>query len=248
MIAALLGLVAGLIIGSFIAALTWRWPQGRSIATGRSRCDHCDVVLAPRDLVPVISHLVLRGRCRHCRTPIARRHMAIEIAGAGVGALAMALHPDMAGVVGAAFGWLLLALVVLDMEQLWLPDALTLPLLVAGLVAGLWLQPAMPDRVIGAVAGFASLAVIAAGYKAATGRVGMGGGDPKLFGAIGAWLGWAALPLVLLLAALLGLALVARDRLAGRMVGRHSRVPLGALLAAAAWWLWLVSPALQWLP
>lgn len=248
MTAALLGIVAGLIIGSFIAALTARWPAGRSIAAGRSRCDHCDAVLTPRDLVPVISYLVLRGRCRHCHSLIAPRHLVIEIAGAGIGALALALHPDATGVAGAAFGWLLLALLVLDVEHLWLPDALTVPLLAAGLLAGLWLPPALFDRVIGAVAGFASLAGIAAGYKAATGRVGMGGGDPKLFGAIGAWLGWAVLPLVLLLAAVLGLALVLRDRLVGRAVGRQSRVPLGALLAAAAWCLWLVSPALQWLP
>ncbi len=239
---AALGLVAGLILGSFIAALTARWPQGRSIATGRSRCDHCDAVLAPRDLVPVFSYVMLRGRCRACGGRIAPRHLAIELAAGGIGALALALHPDGGGVAGAVFGWGLLALLVLDSEHLWLPDALTLPLLAAGLAAGYWLPPALADRAIGAAVGFATLALIAFGYKALTGRIGLGGGDPKLFGAIGAWLGWTLLPLVLLLATSLGLALVGYDRLAGRAVTRHSRVPLGSLLAAAGWLLWLVGP------
>ena len=242
--AALLGLVAGLLFGSFIAALTVRWPQGRSIAAGRSRCDHCDAVLAPRDLVPVLSHLLLRGRCRQCGGRIAPRHMAIEIAAAGIGAAALALHPDSAGVAGAVFGWILLALLVLDIEHMWLPDALTLPLLVLGLNIGLEMPPALVDRFIGAAAGYATLALIAGGYKGMTGRVGMGGGDPKLFAAIGAWLGWVALPFVLVLAATLGLVLAGHDRLAGRAVTRHSRVPLGALLAAAAWALWLAGPLL----
>jgi leader peptidase (prepilin peptidase)/N-methyltransferase len=245
---ALLGAVAGLILGSFIAALTARWPQGRSVAAGRSRCDHCDAVLAPRDLVPVLSHLALRGRCRHCGGRIAPRHMAVEIVAAVIGAVALAAHPDMAGVAGAVFGWMLLALLVFDIEHMWLPDKLTLPLLALGLIAGFWLLPSLGDRAIGAAAGYASLALIAFGYKALTGRTGMGGGDPKLFGAIGAWLGWAALPFVLFLAALLGLALVGYDRLAGRAVDRHSRVPLGALLAAAAWALWLVGPLVGYRP
>lgn len=243
---ALLGLLAGLIFGSFIAALTQRWPQGRSIAAGRSHCDHCHAVLTPRDLVPVLSFALLRGRCRHCGAAIAPRHLAIELAAGGMGALALALHPDAAGLAGAAFGWALLALLVLDIENFWLPDALTLPLAALGLLAGLWLSPPLADRAIGAAAGFASLALIALAYKSLTGRVGLGGGDPKLFAAIGAWLGWMALPFVLLLAASLGLALVARDRLAGRPVTRHSRVPLGALLAAAAWAFWLAAPLLDW--
>lgn len=240
MIAALSGLLAGLIIGSFIAALTWRWPAGRSIAHGRSRCDHCDATLGPRDLVPVLSHVLLRGRCRHCGAAIAPRHLAIELAAGLVGALALALHPGPAGLAGAVFGWGLLALAILDVEHFWLPDRLTLPLLLTGLIAGVWLAPPLLDRAIGAGIGFAALAGIAAAYKARTGRDGLGGGDPRLFAGIGAWLGWAALPLVLLAAAALGLVLVGVDRLRGRPVTRHSRVAFGALLAVSAWPIWLV--------
>ncbi len=237
---AALGLIAGLIFGSFIAALTQRWPQGRSIAAGRSRCDHCDTVLPARDLVPVISFIALRGRCRHCGAAIAPRHLGIEIAAAGIGVASLALHPDVAGLAIAGLGWALLLLVITDVEYFWLPDAVTLPLGLAGLAVGL--PPALSDRLIGAAAGFASLWLVAAAYKALTGRTGLGGGDPKLFAAIGAWLGWQLLPPVLLLAALLGLALVGYDRLSGRPVTRYSRVPLGAMLAAAAWPMALAAP------
>jgi leader peptidase (prepilin peptidase)/N-methyltransferase len=233
------GFLAGLVFGSFIAALTSRWPAGRSIAAGRSRCDHCDAVLGAHDLVPLASFMALRGRCRHCGEAIAPRHPAIELAAGAIGAVAMLAAPDVTGVLGAGFGWALLALAVLDVEHFWLPDTIVLPLGMAGLAASLAGPPALVDRLIGAAAGFAVLAAIAAVYRYRTGRTGLGGGDPKLLGAIGAWLGWTALPFVLLGAATLGLVLVAGDRLRGREVTRHSRVPLGALLAAAAWALWL---------
>ena len=234
------GAVAGLIIGSFIAALTWRWPQGRSIAAGRSTCDACGQVLGAFDLVPVLSHVWLRGRCRHCGVVIARRHLLIELAAAGIGAVALALHPGAVGVGGAVFGWGLLALAVLDVEHYWLPDRITLPLLALGLAAGVWLAPALVDRAIGAAIGYASLTLVGGGYRRVTGRIGMGGGDPKLFAAIGAWLGWFPLAFVVLLAALLGLALALADRLRGGAVGRHSRLAFGALLAVAAWPFWLL--------
>jgi leader peptidase (prepilin peptidase)/N-methyltransferase len=242
MIVALLGGLAGLIIGSFIAALTSRRPQGRSIAAGRSCCDSCGAVLGPHELVPVISFIVQRGRCRHCGAAIPPRHLAIEIAAAGVGAASLALHPGAWGLAGAVFGWALLTLLVLDAEAMWLPDRLTIPLALAGLAATYALSMPITDSLIGAAAGWASLGGIAAAYKALTGRTGMGGGDPKLFAAIGAWLGWFLLPVVLVFAAMLGLLLVGYDRLSGRPVTRHSRVPFGALLAAAAWPLWLAGP------
>lgn len=238
----LLAGLMGLIIGSFVAALTMRWGQGRRISDGRSRCDNCDTPLGPAELVPVLSYVLQRGKCRHCGVPIAPRHLAIEIAAAGVGIASMALHPDSYGVAGTVFGWALLALLVLDVEHMWLPDRLTVPLGLTGLLVGYWLGLPLTDLLIGAAAGWASLAGIAAGYKALTGRTGLGGGDPKLFAAIGAWLGWLPLPFVLLLAATLGLALVGYDRVSGVTVTRHSRVPLGALLAAAAWPMWLARP------
>lgn len=236
---AALGFIAGLILGSFIALLTQRWPAGRSVVGGRSHCDDCGATLAARDLVPLFSMLALRGRCRHCGSVIAMRHSWIELAAGGIGAGAMGLHPGLPGVAGAVFGWGLLTVAILDVEHFWLPDRVTLPLAALGLLAGLATAPPMGDRLIGAAAGYLSLAAVAAAYRAATGRRGMGGGDPKLFAAIGAWLGWMALPIVLLLAALLGLALVGLDRLRGRAVDRLTALPFGALLAVAAWPAWL---------
>ena len=238
-IAAILAAILGAIIGSFIAVLTRRWPTGGSIVRPRSHCDTCHTPLTAIDLIPILSFILLRARCRHCGAAIAPRHLGIELAAAAIGALALALHPGLPGLFGAFFGWALLALAILDIEHFWLPDRLTLPLLAAGLLIGLAVAPPLPARLIGAVTGFLALAALAAGYKALTGRTGLGGGDPKLLAAIGAWLGWAALPLVLLLAASLGLGLVALDRLRGRPVTRQTRVPLGALMAAAAWPLWL---------
>lgn len=236
MAAALAG-VLGLVLGSFIAGLTWRWPRGVSSLSGRSRCATCSGKLGVRDLVPVFSWLVQRGRCRQCGAAVPVRHLAIEVAAAIICVVSMLVAPGPAGLI---FGVGLLVLLVLDTEHFWLPDAVVLPL--AGL--GLWLGMGdITARTIGAVAGFAALWLIATAYRRLAGRDGMGAGDPKLLGAIGAWLGWAALPLVLLAASLLGLALVALDRLRGRAVARNTMLPLGALMAAAAWPMWLLLAA-----
>ncbi len=232
--------MAGLVFGSFIAALTQRWGEGRSIAHGRSACDSCAAPLRWFELLPVLSFALQRGRCRRCAARIPARHLAIELAAGLIGALALLAAPGAAGWAGAGFGWLLLALTVLDSEHFWLPDALTLPLLATGLAAGIWLEPSLAERAIGAAAGYASLAGIALGYRLLTRRDGMGGGDPKLLAGIGAWLGWPLLPFVVLAAALLGLTLALLDRLRGGEVGRLTRLPLGALLATAAFPAWLL--------
>ncbi len=240
--ATIAGLIAGLVFGSFIAALTQRWGDGRSIVHGRSVCDSCAAPLRWFELVPVLSFALQRGRCRRCGAAIPARHFGIEIAAGLIGALALLVLPGAGGWAGAGFGWLLLALLVLDAEHFWLPDALTLPLFVAGLVAGLWLDPPLMERAIGAVAGWASLAGIAFGYRRLAGRDGMGGGDPKLLAGIGAWLGWPLLPFVVLAAALLGLVLALADHWRGGAVDRLTPLPLGALLAAAAFPAWLLFP------
>lgn len=232
----------GLLVGSYVATLTLRWPQGRSAMGGRSACDGCGRTLAWYELVPLLSFVALRGRCRTCGAAIDRRHPTIEIAAALIGAAARYAAPGIDGLLGAAFGWALLTLAVLDAEHFWLPNALTLPLAAAGLVAGWVVAPTPVDRALGAVAGFASLAAVAAVYRHARGRQGLGGGDPKLFGAIGAWLGWQALPFVLLLAAMLGLVMAASRAARGEAVTGATRLPFGAALAVAAWASWLVDP------
>ena len=232
--------VLGAIGGSFMAALTIRWQEDRSIVQGRSACDACDRPLRWFELVPLASAAIQRGQCRTCGARIDPRHWQIEGCAALIGLMSGLVTPSPVALAGAVFGWFLLTLAALDIAALWLPDRLTLPLALLGLGTGLvGVAPPLPDRMIGGVAGFASLWLVAAAYRRVRGREGMGGGDPKLFGATGLWLGWRMLPAVLLIACLIGLALVLLDRLRGREVRGDTQVPLGALLAIAAYPAWL---------
>lgn len=244
----MLGGVAGAISGSFLATLILRWPQGRGVARGRSACDGCGRVLGVRDLVPLLSALVQRGRCRTCGAAIDPLHGRMEAGCAVIGALALGFVPDVGGIGWALLGWLLLTLAVLDRRHFWLPDALTLPLAFFGFTIGFWTtDTSMPERVIGAVAGYGALLIVAVGYRALRGREGLGLGDAKLLGALGAWFGWQALPFILLLAAGLGLVAVLAAMSLGRSVGGATRVPLGTFLCMAAvpgWWLSMLAVGL----
>ncbi|WP_232314681.1 prepilin peptidase [Sphingopyxis sp. QXT-31] len=230
-IAALLGLV----LGSFIATLVLRWPDGRSVL-GRSRCDACHRPLGPLDLVPLASALVLRGRCRSCGASIDPFHTQVELASGLIGALALTILPGPAGWLWALFGWLLLPLALLDARHMWLPDRLNALLAVTGLLlAGPMLGTQMLDRWIGALAGGVVLAMVAFAFKRLRGRDGMGGGDPKLMAALGAWLGWQALPLTLLLASFGGLLWALFTQGKGDRPLSLRSVPFGTFLAIAAW-------------
>jgi leader peptidase (prepilin peptidase) / N-methyltransferase len=214
--------------------------MGRSVMSGRSACDACGHELSPVELIPIVSASFQRGKCRHCGAPIDRRHLVIELAAAVVGGIAFGIAPGLAGLAGAVFGWMLIALIALDTAHYWLPDKLTQPLLISGLGAGLvGIDPSFPDRLWGGAGGYLSLAAIAFVYKRARGRDGLGGGDPKLLGAIGAWLGWQYLPMVLLLASGVGLLYVLFQTLRGKPMTATDRLPLGALMALAAFPLWI---------
>ncbi len=232
--------VLGAIIGSFVAALVTRWPDGRSVMRGRSACDDCGRALRAVELVPLLSALVLRGRCRGCGVEISPVHWWIELAGLAIGLAAGIVAPGVVGIAGAIFGWLLLALASLDLVAFWLPDRLTILLAVTGLVGtALGIDPPLQERLIGSIAGFGTLWLVALGYRRIRGRDGMGGGDPKLFGAIGLWLGWQMLPAVLLIASMIGLGVVLAAHLKGRSMAADTALPFGALLAIAAYPAWL---------
>ena len=157
-----------------------------------------------------------------------------------IGALAIGMMPSLEGLGWTLMGWILLTLAILDWRHFWLPDALTMPLAFLGFTLGLWTTDVMlMDRVIGAMAGYGSLLAIAIGYRALRGRDGLGLGDAKLLGALGAWFGWQVLPFLLLIAATLGLIVMV---LSGRAKSATARVPLGSFLALAAmpaWLLWI---------
>ncbi|SFI96049.1 leader peptidase (prepilin peptidase) / N-methyltransferase [Sphingomonas sp. NFR04] len=232
--------VLGAVFGSFIATIAIRWPEGRSVARGRSACDSCGTPLGAAELVPVLSYLVQRGRCSHCSARIAPSHWLTEVLGLAIGGIAGLAAPGVEGAAGAVFGWLLLALAALDLAAFWLPNGLNAALALVGLgVGAMGIGAPLPERVIGGIAGFAVLWLVARGYKALRGRQGLGGGDPKLFGAIGCWLGWENLPMVLLAASLIGLAAVLALLVVGRRVRASDRLPFGVMLALGAWAVWL---------
>jgi leader peptidase (prepilin peptidase) / N-methyltransferase len=235
----LTGAVLGAIAGSFIATLTERWPAGEAI-TGRSHCSECARQLAPLDLVPILSWLLLRGRCRTCSAEIGSRAPLVEGAAAAIGALAFLASPSLEGSAGALFGWLLLTLALLDLEHFWLPDRLTVALIVSGFLSGLVIEyPPFADRIFGAAAGFLALELIRTLYRIVRKKEGLGGGDPKLFAGIGAWLGWQILPFALLSACLIGLITVLVSRLRGREIRGDQPVPFGALLCFGSFPFWM---------
>jgi leader peptidase (prepilin peptidase) / N-methyltransferase len=229
-------------IGSFLGLLIRRLPDGAPVARGRSHCDACGTTLRARDLVPVLSWLVARGRCRYCGQPLGWFYPGIELAALGVALTAVLIDGGQGAWVDCLLGWWLLALGWIDLRSWLLPDVLTLPLIIAGLAASFVFDPdQLTQRALGAALGYLSLAAIAALYRALRGREGLGGGDAKLLAAAGAWLGAAALPQVILLAALSALAAAASLRLAGIRLGRYSALPFGPFLALAIWVLWLFS-------
>jgi leader peptidase (prepilin peptidase)/N-methyltransferase len=237
-IAALIGAMAGAISGSFLATLILRWPQGRSVMRGRSACDGCGRTLSARDLVPLFSALVQRGRCRSCGARIDPLHGRVEAACAIIGALAIGGSPDLGGVAWALLGWSLLTLALLDWRHFWLPDALTLPLAFFGFTIGLWATDViLIDRIIGAAIGYLALLAIALSYRALRGRDGLGLGDAKLLGALGAWFGWQALPFILLIASLMAIVVMVAS---GRATERTARIPLGTFLVVAALPAWII--------
>lgn len=234
------GALVGLIVGSFLATLVLRWPRGEAVTSGRSRCDRCGAQVTARDLVPLLSGLLLGWQCRSCGARIDPAHVAIEGVCGLVGGAAFLVAPGQAGFLGALSGWLLVALAALDLRHFWLPDRLTLSLALVGLAGGLTgVAPALEARLIGGTAGFLSLAAIAWGYRQFRKRDGLGGGDPKLFGAIGLMLGWQALPYVLLGASGVGLIYIAMLFASGRRPEATDRLPLGALMALSGFAVWL---------
>lgn len=225
----------GLIWGSFVAALCSRWPNGESVAKGRSRCDQCGEQIATRDLIPIASYLLLKGKCRNCGQNIGPLPFATELAAALIGAVPLLLLPESQAVAGAIFGWLLLPLIMLDHQHLWLPNRLVLLLAVTGFLVGPMLMPdiAFLDRILGLTAGFLSLEIVRQVYKQFRQRDGMGAGDPKLFAALGIWLGWQALPIILLGASAIGLVSASLSHLTANY--HRTTFPFGSYLGVAAY-------------
>ena len=250
------GALLGLFVGSFLNVVIHRLPRMMerdwhaqaaelrgepvepaerfNLATPRSRCPHCGHLIGALENIPVLSYLVLRGRCGHCGAGISMRYPIVEAFTALLSGYA-AWHFGF-GVAAAGallFIWTMVALAFIDVDTQLLPDDLTLPLLWLGLLFNLsGTFTDLHSAVIGAMAGYLSLWSVYWLFKLVTGKEGMGYGDFKLLGAIGAWLGWQLLPLTILLSSLVG-AVVGIALIVLARHGRNVPIPFGPYLAAA---------------
>jgi len=223
-------LAFGLCVGSFLNVVIYRLPrmmerewraqcaelagedppaQERfNLVVPRSACPACGHRIRPWENIPLVSWVALRGKCAACRAPISFRYPLVELlAGVGAGYAAWRFGPTLAALGAALFVWFTIALAFIDQQTGYLPDDLTLPLVWIGLLVNLGggFVP-LRDAVIGAVAAYLFLWSVNAGFKALRGMDGMGYGDFKLYAAVGAFLGWKLLPLVILLSSVVGLA------------------------------------------
>jgi leader peptidase (prepilin peptidase) / N-methyltransferase len=241
----IVGVAASPLIGSFLAVVALRLPQGRGFVGGRSSCDSCGHVLGARDLVPLASHVASGGRCRYCGATIDPIHLVVEAGALQIAVWAAFVTSGWVFLASCLLGWTLLLLSAIDWRTGFLPDVLTLPLVAAGLAVSYAIDPAaLLDHGIGAVAGFVGFALIAELYRRLRGRDGLGLGDAKLLAASGAWLSWEALPGVVLIAAALGLGAVLVRSRAGKPIDATSRIAFGPALAGATWLVWLYGPLL----
>jgi leader peptidase (prepilin peptidase) / N-methyltransferase len=230
-------------IGSFLGVVVTRALAPRTIVVGRSLCPACGLALGARDLVPLLSFVWLKGRCRVCAAHIDRFHPAIELAALIVAIWAAFSANGAILWMTCLLGWTLLALAAIDFRHYLLPDFLTLPLIPLGLLAAWLTDPStVTDSLIGAVAGLIFVIALRYVYGLIRHREGIGLGDAKLLAAAGAWVGWIALPSVVFIAALSGLVFAIGLRLSGRDVSATDRVPFGIFLSLGVWIVWLYGP------
>lgn len=246
----------GLLIGSFLNVVIHRLPKmmqresdnycaveaGKqevhteryNLMVPRSACPHCHHQITAMENIPVVSYLVLRGKCSNCKAPISPRYPAIELLTGVLSALVVwKLGTGWQGLGGLFFLYFLVALTFIDADTQLLPDDLTYPLIWAGLLINLnGTYVSLHDAVVGAAAGYLALWTIYWVYKLVRGREGMGYGDFKLLAALGAWMGWATLPAIVLMASLVG-AVVGIALMVANRRGFDYQIPFGPYLAAA---------------
>jgi len=254
--ATIVAAIFGLLVGSFLNVVIHRIPKMMeresdnyvaaesdqplphtdryNLMVPRSACPHCQHQITALENIPIVSYLALRGKCSACRAPISARYPAIEaLSGVLAAALVWQFGSGWLGIATLFFAFSLIAMTFIDLDTQLLPDDLTYPLLWVGLLVNLdgTIVP-LRDAVIGATAGYLALWSVYWLFKLATGKEGMGYGDFKLLAALGAWLGWAMLPTIILLSSIVG-ALVGIGLIVFARHGRNTPIPFGPYLAAA---------------
>ena len=211
-------------------------PRPPGIVAGRSKCPKCGHTIRAYENIPLLSYALLRGKCAACKNPISARYPLVELLTALLFVVTLwHFGPTLQGLSALLLTAFLIALAGIDIDHQLLPDNMTLPLMWAGIVLSFWsLHADLASSVIGAIAGYLILWSIYHLFRLLTGKEGMGYGDFKLLAALGAWMGWQMLPLIVLLSsvvgALTGLALMATGRLQ-----REKPMPFGPFIAAAGW-------------
>lgn len=260
----------GLLLGSFLNVVIHRLPrmlerqwaqecaslQGQTapeqspynLLVPRSNCPHCGHVIRWHENIPVVSYLLLRGRCSACSAPISLRYPLVELVCAGLLAWTVfrwGLTPEAAW--WGVFALSIVALVCIDWDTTLLPDDITLPLLWLGLIGASqrWIPVSLADSLWGAVGGYLSLWSVYWLFKLTTGKEGMGFGDFKLFAALGAWFGWQALIPIILMASVIG-AIVGIALKLGNGLREGGYLPFGPFLGGAGLTVMLTGPA-YWL-
>ena len=230
-------------VGSFLGVLVKRLPRGEHVALSRSRAPCCGHVLGWRDLVPILSWLVLGRRCRFCRAPISPFYPAIEIAATVAVAWGATVVSGWIIWPTAILAWILLALALIDAEQGILPDVLTLPMIAAGLGAAWLIAPVgIAYHLAGAAAGYLAFEAVRHTYRWVRGWEGLGKGDSKLLAASGAWVTATGLPSVVLYASVAALICALFRRADGKDVTARTAFPFGPFLALGTWAVWLYGP------
>jgi leader peptidase (prepilin peptidase)/N-methyltransferase len=236
-------LIAAPVIGSFLGVVIRRDADFARIARGRSHCEHCGAELKVRDLVPIVSWLALKARCRTCGAKLSPFYLAVEVAAVVIVAWAMTVQRDWLLVLSAVFGWSLLALSWIDTRTLRLPDSLTLPLLLLGLAAAPFFDSeSWIGHFIGAGASYAVFASLALLYRRIRGVEGLGLGDAKLAAALGGFVSWQGMPGTVLIAATLGVLFALSRAIIGTPITRAEPIPFGPFLCLGAWITWLYGP------
>lgn len=210
-----------------------------NLVVPRSACPHCGAQITALQNIPVVSWVFLHGKCAACKAPISIRYPLVELTTALLSALVAWRFGFTAQMAAALLAtWFLISLCMIDYDHQLLPDDITLPMLWIGLVLSLFdgrvLHITSKEAIIGAVSGYLVLWLVFHAFKALTGKEGMGYGDFKLLAALGAWLGWQMLPLIILLSACVG-ALVGIGLIVIRGRDRNIPIPFGPYLAAAGW-------------
>ena len=256
-----IALILGLLVGSFLNVVIYRLPvmmqnswqaeckllleistdeqptnEKFNLAYPNSRCPHCGAAIKPQHNIPVLSYLLLGGKCAACKAGVSLRYPIIEaITGLLTAFIVWQIGFTAQAGLLVVLTWALIVLTMIDFDHQLLPDQITLPFLWLGLITNSFgVFVSLPDALWGAVAGYLSLWSVFWAFKLLTGKEGMGYGDFKLLALLGAWLGWQKLPLIILLSSLVG-AVIGIALIVFSKHGRNQPIPFGPYLAIAGW-------------